>query len=144
LPRPPQADDQEPSAINEVYWGHALTPSNLGLLPQPEAYGQWRRSCGDSLELYLRVREGVIRQARFMTEGCLATVACGSALTTMLKGLGVTQAARLSPAQLEESLGGLPPGEQHCAELAINSLRQALEDYYAKLSSPWKIIYGRK
>lgn len=130
--------------LNETFLEHALTPSNLGMLPQPEAYGRHERVCGDSLELYLRVREGVIADARFMTEGCLATIACGSALTSLIKGKSVQEAAQVTPEAVQETVGGLPAGEEHCAELAVASLRQAVGDYYAKLHHPWKAFYGQR
>ncbi len=133
-----------PSHLNETFLGHALTPSNLGMIPQAEAYGRFERQCGDALELYLRVREGVIADARFMTEGCLATIACGSALTGLIKGLSVQEAAQVSPAELQEAVGGLPPGEEHCAEMAVGSLRQAVSDYFAKRQHPWRTLYDRR
>jgi NifU-like protein involved in Fe-S cluster formation len=130
--------------LNETFLEHALTPSNLGMLPQPEAYGRHERVCGDALELYLRVREGAIVDARFMTEGCLATIACGSALTSLIKGRSVQEAAQVTPEDLQEAVGGLPPGEEHCADMAVGSLRQAVSDYYSKLHHPWKAFYGQR
>jgi nitrogen fixation protein NifU and related proteins len=130
--------------LNEAFLEHALTPSNLGMLPQPEAYGRFERSCGDALELYLRVREGTIADARFMTEGCLATIACGSALTSLIKGQSVQEAAQVTPEAVQEAVGGLPAGEEHCADLAVGSLRQAVSDYYSKLHHPWKAFYGQR
>ena len=132
--------------ISDALWVHGLTPQNLGVLSQPDGFAQTppRPGCQDVIELYLRVREGLITDVRFLTEGCLHTVACASALTTLLKGRDVAQAARLEVEDIEAELEGLDPAHRHCAELAIHTWRAALADYNRKLNSPWEKLYQRK
>jgi len=101
-------------------------PKNLGRMPEPDACGIARGWCGDTMEVYLRLNGERIEQASFMTDGCGPTVACGSALTTMVQGLSLQEVGRITPEALLEALGGLPEESVHCAELAANTLREAL------------------
>ena len=127
----------------QAFWEHALTPHNLGVLPPPAHQAQARGSCGDSLELFLRVEDGLISQARFLSQGCHHTVACGSALTTLVQGASLEKAFLLTPGEVSQALGGLPREHQHCAALAVLALRRALQNYYRDRQHPWKGLYGR-
>lgn len=122
---------------------HALTPRNLGALPHPEGLASPRGPCGDHIELYLRISDGVISQARFLSHGCLHTVACGSALTSLLQGLPLERAAQVGAAEVEAELGGLPREHRHCAALAAATLQAALRNYYQRRQAPWKEVYRR-
>jgi nitrogen fixation NifU-like protein len=78
------------------------------------------------MEIYLRLNGERIEQACFMTDGCGPTVACGSTLTTIVHGLSLHEAGGITPEDLLEALGGLPEESVHCAELAVNTLREAI------------------
>ncbi len=82
--------------------------------------------CGDSLTLTLRVEGNRIADARFQAEGCAPTYAAASLLTVQIIGQKVTWAASLDPPRVTNWLGGLPPGKEHAAHLAIDALREAL------------------
>ncbi len=82
--------------------------------------------CGDRLRLSLRLRDGRIEAARFLAYGCAPTLACGSALTVLLEGVTIADAARLTRQDLARALDGLPARKQHAAALAVETLRTAL------------------
>ncbi len=132
----------EPS---EQFYTHALTPANLGTLPPPAVQGKAVGSCGDRMELYLELDEaGRIKAARFMPEGCLHTVACGSAVTTLIEGKALEEAATITPEDVEQALGGLPRDHRHCAVLAVTALRSALRRRAEDARQPWKALYRRR
>ena len=83
--------------------------------------------CGDRLKLSLRVSGGRITSARFLAYGCPPTLACGSALTVMLEGMSLDDAARLTRHDIARAIGGLPARKGHAAALAVETLRAALE-----------------
>jgi nitrogen fixation protein NifU and related proteins len=148
-----EQDSQSPKAtrtrlsseLSDAFLCHGLTPSNLGMLPQPDGFAQPKAdgTCHDTIELYLRVQDDIISDARYMTEGCLHTVACGSALTALVKGKSVQQAYQLEAQDIADELGGLDEPHWHCAELALKTLRQALGDYFDKRRSPWQKLYDK-
>ncbi len=109
-------------------------PKNLGRMAEPDAYGIVHGWCGDTMEIYLRLNGERIAEATFMTDGCGPTVACGSKLTTMVCGMSLEEAGGLTPEDLLEALGGLPEESVHCAELAVNTLREAIADWSQRAS----------
>ncbi len=106
---------------------HFERPRNVGEIANPSAAARVENpACGDVLELTLRIEEDRITQARFRTRGCVAAIACGSALTEMLSGLTVEQARGLTREAVVDAVGGLPAESQHASHLAIDGLRKAL------------------
>ncbi|MFC2083080.1 iron-sulfur cluster assembly scaffold protein [Candidatus Bipolaricaulota bacterium] len=101
-------------------------PKNMGRLAKPDAYGIACGWCGDTMEIYLRLTGGRVEEARFMTDGCGPTVACGSMLSSMVEGLSAEEAKRIKPTDLIEALGGLPQENTHCAKLAVDTLLKAI------------------
>lgn len=114
------------------------------MLPDPEGFACPRRSCGDHIELYLRIRDEVVVDARFLSEGCLQVMACGSAPTCLIKGQPLGQAARVNARQIAAELGGLDPQHQHCAELAEQTLQAAVRDYFRRQQAPWEGAFRRR
>jgi nitrogen fixation NifU-like protein len=104
----------------------ALNPQNLGRMTESDAHATVRGWCGDTMEIYLRLNGDRIEQAAFMTDGCGPTVACGSKLTAMVCGKPLEEAGAVGPQDLLDALGGLPEESVHCAELAVNTLREAI------------------
>ena len=101
-------------------------PKNLGRMSAPDACGIVHGWCGDTMEIYLRLNGNEIQEATFMTEGCGPTVACGSMLTTMARGVSLEAASQITPQDLLATLDGLPEENAHCAELAVTTLREAI------------------
>ena len=110
-------------------------PRNLGRMPEPDACGIVHGWCGDAMEVYLRLNGERIEQASFMTDGCGPTVACGSTLTTMVRGMSLQEAVGITPEDLLEALDGLPEESVHCAELAVSTLREAIANRSRRVSA---------
>lgn len=123
---------------------HWKNPRNLGLLESPDGYARVEGSCGDVMEMTVRLDGDVVAACGFGTDGCGTTVVCGSAATwlatnrTFVEALGAVSARGIL-----ELLGGLPEADVHCAELAAETLRRALADHLANKNSPWKKGYRK-
>jgi len=113
--------DYSDKVIEEFY-----NPKNLGRMPEPDAHGLVQGWCGDTMEIYLRLNGERIEEATFMTDGCGATIACGSMLTQRVTGKSLEEVGELLPEDLIEALNGLPEENEHCAELAVSTLQNAL------------------
>ena len=100
---------------------------NMGTLPEPGLVGKVKGCCGDSIQIELRLTGDIIQEARFTTDGCSATVAVGGMITNLVKGKTLNQAQQISSKDIIESLGGLPNGHRHCADLAIKTLHATLQ-----------------
>jgi nitrogen fixation NifU-like protein len=104
----------------------ARCPQNMRVMLGPDGHALLVGSCGDVMEMFLRVSDSRIENAAFMTDGCGPTVACGSMLTRMAQGRTLEAAAAIEAADLIMALDGLPPEHVHCATLAVDTLRQAI------------------
>ena len=88
---------------------HLENPRHVGEIVDPTVRGEsFNPVCGDRLTLTLRIGGGVVREARFLVDGCPPSIAAGSALVSLLVGLPVAEAASLTPHLIATELGGLP------------------------------------
>jgi nitrogen fixation protein NifU and related proteins len=104
-------------------------PRNLGPMEAPDARGVHTGWCGDTMEIYLRLNGIAIQEAAFTTDGCGPSVACGNMLATMVRGMTLVEANRITPADLLLALDGLPEDSAHCATLAVDTLRKAIVEH---------------
>jgi len=115
-------DEGEAEDFSERTLAEARHPSNFG--PMKDADGTARRTgtCGDTMEMFIKVEGGRVVAITFVTDGCGATLACGSMLTKMAKDLTVDDAMAITENDLLERLDGLPEENLHCAHLAVGTL----------------------
>jgi nitrogen fixation NifU-like protein len=118
--------DRERALYSDVVLREAKAPQNVGRLPDADLRGVVHGWCGDTMEIYLRVEDQTIEEASFVTDGCGATLACGSMLTQMVTGMRLERAEWVLPKDLINALDGLPEDNMHCAGLAISTLQNAL------------------
>ncbi len=83
-------------------------------------------ACGDVLRLTLKLAGGRIAEIAFQAKGCVASMACASALTELVRGQTIEQARLLSKEQLVNAVGGLPPASSHAGQLALDALQAVL------------------
>ena len=105
-------------------------PKNQGKIDNCDAHCAMTGSCGDTIELYLKIKNNKITDIKFLTDGCKATIACCSVLTEMVKGMEIEDAKEVSSNDLISILNGLPEDHEHCAVLSVGTLRTAIRDYY--------------
>jgi nitrogen fixation NifU-like protein len=118
---------------------HWQNPRNLRALDAPDGSARVKGVCGDSMEMSVRVRDEIITECAFQTDGCGTTVVCGSVATELALNKSFTEAlAAVSAAEILKVLGGLPEESVHCAQLAAETLRRALADYLYRQSAASK------
>lgn len=122
---------------SDLFKDHLANPRNAGELADADAVvEQMNPVCGDRLRLALRVRDGRIESARFLAYGCAPTLACGSALASMLEGMTLEDAARVSRQEIVKAVGGLPARKGHAAALGFETLAKALEELRERTMPP--------
>jgi len=107
-------------------------PSNFNIIENPDALGKIKGSCGDTMEVMLKIKNDLIVNVCFQTDGCGTSIACGSMLTKMIKDKTVKEVSSVTSKDLDNALDGLPENHVHCTVLAVNTLRKAIENYYKK------------
>ena len=111
---------------------HLVRPRNVGELESPTGVGEsGDAACGDVACFTVRIRENRLKEVRYKVFGCAACIAAGSALSELVSGKRLIEAARVSKADLENALGGaLPQGKEHALTLVLDALHKAFEDHW--------------
>ena len=106
---------------------HLSAPRGLGaLVGWRHAGAAGGAACGDLVRVAVRVAGDTVVEAGFDAEGCGAARAAGSAVVELVEGRPFLEAARTTPDDVAEALGGLIPPKRHAAELAADALHRAL------------------
>ncbi|MFZ5451983.1 MAG: iron-sulfur cluster assembly scaffold protein [Thermodesulfobacteriota bacterium] len=122
--------------VGEQFLCLARYPKNIGLIDNPSGKSIQVGQCGDSIEVSLRIETGTIADIKVIPRGCIYTLVCASAMSELAKGRNLDQALELEPHDVVKALGGLPEDHLHCARLAVNTLGEAIADYYRQASCP--------
>ena len=121
------------SLYREKVMAHFKNPRNVGEMENPDGVGHvGNPACGDIMELYLKINDSTITDAKFKTFGCGAAIATSSMVTEMVKGKSIDEALKISNKAVAEALDGLPAIKMHCSVLAEEALKSAIDDYLGK------------
>lgn len=110
-----------------------MSPKNVGVMENPDGYGKvGNASCGDIMEIFLKIGNDVIVDVKFRTFGCASAIASSSVATQLVMGKTIEEALKITNKAVVDELGGLPPVKMHCSVLAEEAIKLAIEDYLAK------------
>jgi len=143
-----ELQDQIMSQLRQQYSAEVIdrwqNPRNFKRIENPDGYAQVKGSCGDSMEMFLKIEDDRIIDCGFFTDGCGTTIACGSIATEVAQGKNFIEAlALVSADEILKRLGGLPEEDVHCALLAAETMRRALADYLFQKKQSWKKLYRK-
>ena len=112
---------------------HFMNPRNVGVIENPDGYGKiGSPSCGDMMEIFLKIEDGIIRDVKFRTFGCASAIASSSVTTEMILDKTVEEALQVTNKAVVEALDGLPAAKVHCSVLAEEAIKAAIENYMSK------------
>lgn len=112
---------------------HFMCPRNVGSMPDADAEGSFGDAgCGDSLTIYLKVKDQVIEDISYLVFGCVAAIASSSMTSELVKGKTLEEAKKLTDDDITNALGGLPDDKLHCSVLGATALHRAIENYYQR------------
>ena len=125
--------EERSGLYNRIVLEHLTNPRNQGEMENPDGVGQAQNPvCGDTMRLFIRVKDNRITEAKFLTFGCGAAIASSSITTEMVKGKSIEEALLISNQLVAEALGGLPPAKIHCSVLAEKAIKAAVSNYRKK------------
>ena len=128
---------------SETTIDHAMNPRNVGNMEDADSFAWVTGPCGDTMKIWLEVKNGTIANATFLTDGCGTSLASGSMVTEMAKGKIISEAQKIGQQGVLNALGGLPEESEHCAILAADTLKAAIRRYLAMKREPWKRAYRK-
>lgn len=118
---------------SEKVMDHFMNPRNSGIIENPDGYGKvGSPSCGDVMEIFLKIEDDIIKDVKFRTFGCASAIATSSISTEMILEKNVNEALELTNKAVAEALDGLPPAKMHCSVLAEEAIKEAIENYMSK------------
>ena len=123
---------------------HFKNPRNVGVVEKPDGVGEvGSLACGDALKLTFKLGDdNRIADAKFQTFGCASAIASSSALTELIKGMTLADAAKVTNKDIADYLGGLPEQKMHCSVMGREALEVAIKNYNTGDTSK-KILEGR-
>jgi len=112
-------------------------PKNWGKPPEDDITisKTYEGPCGDTMSFFLKIKNNIIEKANFLTDGCGASVAAGCQTTLLIVNRSLDDVEKLEPEDVDAALNGLPEDHKHCAELAITTLKRAIDDYHILINS---------
>lgn len=119
---------------------------NFGAISSPDGYGKAMNHCGETMEVFLRIRYGRVREAFFFTDGCWHTIQAGSSVTELAQGRVLRECMAINGGMVLDNIGDFPPDHGHCIRQALSALKKALRDYAVRGNSkiiPEKSSIGR-
>ena len=89
-----------------------------GTIDAPDATAFLKGSCGDCMKISLNFSGDRVAEAKYWTDGCRMSSACGAAAAKLAINKTPEEIADLDHRAIENEVGGLPEEDVHCATLA--------------------------
>jgi nitrogen fixation NifU-like protein len=114
---------------------HFLNPKNMGEIKNPDGIAEiGNPTCGDIMHLEIKVEKNKIKDIKFKTFGCAAAIASTSVISEIAKGKNLEEAKKITLKDMLKKLGKMPKIKTHCAQMSIQSLKKAIENYENKIN----------
>jgi len=119
---------------NELVADHSTNPRNVGRITDEDGFADiGDPSCGDSMQLWIKVDDGRIADIKFLSSGCAGAVATSSMTTVLARGKTIEEAKRITDADVICALEGIPGRDGTCILSGINALFAAIRDYEQRM-----------
>ena len=112
-------------------WLNSLQWENNGT---PDGHACLTGKCGETIEIFLKFDGERVKEAAYLTNGCISSKVCAALAAHMAKGKTPDEISEITAESILEQLGEFPKGEEHCAFLAAETLQEALHRYMLKES----------
>jgi len=101
-------------------------------LPKGDGEGIITGDCGDTVEIFIKVKDNIIEDISYWTDGCIATIVCGCVACGLALGKTLEEAECISGEDVLKQLPSIPDSHKHCAHLVCSALHEAIGDFYKK------------
>lgn len=109
----------------EIILDHYQNPVHKGKIVGGIEVGEVNMSCGDKLKISVKIKDGVIMDAKFEGGGCAISMAAVDMLLDKVIGMKLTDVKKMSGAEIEEIMGvELTSSRKKCAYLGLEVLKK--------------------
>lgn len=112
---------------SEALIEHGVNPRNYGTIDHPDGYAKITGPCGDTVEMFLRMKDKKIEESKFVTDGCMFSIAACSVAAEMAEGKTVSGCIGINQSAILSHLEKMPADHEHCALLAAMTFQKALK-----------------
>ena len=127
-----QIFDETREEYGEVAYQRWRNPLYIGMLKDPDAHASNKGTCGDTIEIFMKFKNGIVEEASFVTDGCGSSMVCGSFAAEMSMEKDHEQLFEITGEAILDKLGKFPEEDRHCAFLAAETLHKAANEYMIK------------
>jgi len=128
---------------NDTVMDHFMNPRNVGEIEGADGIGTYGSPvCGDMTNIFIKVENDRIIDAKFKTFGCASAIASSSIATEIMIGKTIEEALAITTGQIVNDLGGLPENKVHCSVLANHAIKCAIYDYAQKAGKNYEGLAG--
>jgi nitrogen fixation NifU-like protein len=124
-------NDLSSSEVAVYRWLHSLQWKGLG---DPDAHACLTGKCGETIEIFLNFNGERVKEAAYLTNGCISSRVCSALIAQMANGKTPDELLEITAQSILSLLGEFPKSEEHCAFLAAETLQEALHNYMLKQS----------
>jgi len=123
---------QARETYGDVFFRRWQNPVYLGFMADADTASFLKGSCGDTMEIFLKFKNGCVEKASFQTDGCAPSIVCGSFAAELSIGKSPEEILDIRAETIIEKIGKLPQEVQHCAFLAAATVHSAVDKYMLK------------
>ena len=127
-------------ALGEKGFERWRNPKFCGKIAAADGFARVKGSCGDTMEMYIRIDGGRVREVSYMTDGCGSSSVAGSFAAELATGKTVEEVFELTGADVLKEIGSFPEAEEHCAYLAVQTLQEALNEYMVAQAKKERVV----
>lgn len=124
-----QIFNETKEAFGETGFQRWRNPLYRGALQKPDAHARITGKCGDTMEIFLKIKNDCVIEASYMTDGCGASTVCGSFAAEIAHGKTPDKLIDITGETILKKIGRFPKENEHCAFLAAETIQEALKNY---------------
>jgi nitrogen fixation NifU-like protein len=117
------------NALGDKGFERWRNPKYCGVMEGADSHARLRGSCGDTMEMYILVKDERIAKISYVTDGCSSSSIAGSFAAELGMGKTFEEVLDLTGADVLQEIGTFPEAEEHCAHLAVTTLQEAVNSF---------------
>ena len=126
--------EEAKNALGEKGFERWRNPKFCGVMEESDGCAQIKGSCGDTMQMYLKINDDKVEQVSYFTDGCGSSSVAGSFTAESAIGKTVEQVFEMDGEDILKKIGTFPEAEEHCAYLAVETLQEAVNNYMVSLT----------